>query len=510
MMLRNERLLGALALVNLGLGLASGCARSTAQAPPSPLGGIPVESITAQLQLSQAKVQLSGQVEPYRIATVSSEVAARLTALPITVGARVGVGGLLAQLDSGVATATLHEAEAGLRQSRAARSQAEAEYARAVVETAAAQQAAHAQLAQAEAGEKGATAQATQAAEGERKARSATRAQELLQAVAALAQAQADDRLATKERDRVAVLLSEGVVGQQALDRAQAAQEAAAARKSAAEQGLSLAREGARDEDIRSAAAGVAQASAGVASFQAQKDAARAQLRVAATRPARLESIRRQIEGLKAQEARAAASVEQARLLVLKHRVVAPFAGRVLAKLTESGQTLAPGSPIARLGELSRVKAVFAVPEAARLALRPGQRVPLTADALPGKRFTGVIETVGYQADPRTRAFAVEVRVENPQEALLPNMVVRLALDAAPTTTKAVFIPLSAVATDGSRSYVFLLKSGKAQRKDIVTGPVQGERVLVQAGLVGGETLAATPQRLTDGVAVAARAEVTK
>lgn len=498
---------GALTL----LGLASGCARTTAQAPQEmpAAAGIPVESITAQLQASQSNTQISGQIEPYRIATVSSEVAAKISALPISVGARVEASGLLAHLDASVAIATLHEAEAGLKQSQAGRRQAEAEYTRAVVETDAGQQAARAQLAQAEAGERGAVAQATQAAQSERKARSATRAQELLQAEAALAQAQADERLATKERDRIAVLLKEGVVGQQALDRVQAAQEAAAARKTAAEQGLSLAKEGARDEDIRSASAGVAQASAGVASFQAQKDAAQAQLRVAGTRPARLETIRRQIEGLKAQESRAAASVEQAQLLVAKHRIVAPFAGRVLAKLTESGQLVSPGAPIARLGDLSRVKATFAVPEAGRLALRPGQSVSLTADALPGKRFLGRIETVSYQADPRTRAFAIEVRVENPGEVLLPNMVIRLAL--APTRrSSAVFVPVSAVATDGKKSYVFLLEDGRAKRQDIVTGSVQGEQVAVRSGLLGGEVLAATPQRLTEGASVQIKGEGTK
>lgn len=498
----DTRTLTALALGVGSFSLASGCARTTAQPlPPPTTAGIPVEAIKAQLQESQAKVQLSGQVEPFRIATISAEVGAKVRTLPIAIGTPLQQGSLLAQLDAGVALAGLQEAEAGLRQSRAARRQAEAEYARAQVETDAAQQAARAQLAEADAGERGAQALASQAEEGERKARSATRKQELLQAEAQLAQAQADDRLATKERDRIAFLLKEGVVGQQALDRAQAAQEATAARRSGAEQQLSLAQEGARQEDIRSAVAQVSQASAGVARLQAQREAARAQLRTAQTRPARLEAIRRQIEGLRAQEARAAASVTQARLLVEKHRVVAPFAGRVLAKLTERGQTLAPGSPVARLGELRTVKAVFSVPEATRLSLKPGQRLSLRADALPQQRFAGTIETVGYQADPRSRSFQVEVRIDNPQERLLPNMVVRLTL-APEHGQRGVFIPLSAVATDGTQSYVYRLVQGKAQRQEVRTGPVQGDQVQVLSGLRGEEVLAATPQRLTDGASV--------
>lgn len=495
--------LGGLPLTLLGITALSGCARSTAQAPhiPPQTAGIPMQGITAQLQLLQDTVRVSGQVQPYREATIAAEVGARLTALPVTVGARVEAGALLAQLDFRVARATLAEAEAGLHQSQATRRQAEAEYARAVVETDAARQAAQAQLAQAAAGERGAVAQAQQAAEGERKARSATRTQELLQAEAGLSQAKAEDKLATTERDRIAHLLQEGVVGQQALDRAQAAQEAAHARRIGAEQQLSLAREGARQEDIRTATAQVSQASAGIARFHAQQDAAKAQLRSAETRPARLEALRQQIAGLKAQESRAAATVDQARLLVEKHQLTSPFSGRVLAKLTEVGQTLAPGTPVVRLGEIRRVKAVFAIPEAARPNLRPDQRLWLTADALPGKRFGGVVETVGYQADPRTRSFLVEVQIANTTETLLPNMVVRLAL-GAPQARKALFVPLSAIATEGETRLVFRLSDGTAKRQEVTLGAVQGELVQVLSGLAPSDTLAATPQRLTDGARV--------
>lgn len=487
----------------IGLTLVAGCARTVAQpsAVPPKQGKIPVESLIVESQLSQASSVISGQLEPYRIATVTAEVGARVLELPLQTGTKLSAGSLLSQLDDSVSRAGLAEAVAGLAQAKAGRQQAEAELARARVETDAARQAARAQLAQAEAGQQGASAQARQAAEGERKARAATRAQELAQAAAGLAQAQAEERLARTERDRIAFLLKEGVVGQQAHDRVQATFEMARARCDAAEQQLSLAREGARQEDIRTATAQVAQASAGVASFQAQKDAATAQLRIAGTRPARLEALQRQIDGLHAQEARASATVRQAELLVKKHRIGAPFGGRVLAKLTESGQTVAPGTPIARLGELSRLKATFALTEAARLGFKPGQAVSLTVDAFPGKRFTGKVATVGYQADPRIRTFGIEVELANPGEVLLPNMVARLAVkqvSPAPSIT----IPISALATERTQAYVFVLTEGIARRREVKLGPVQGDQVTVQEGLKVGESLAATPQRLTEGARV--------
>jgi hypothetical protein len=55
-----------------------------------------------------------------------------------------------------------------------------------------------------------------------------------------------------------------------------------------------------------------------------------------------------------------------------------------------------------------------------------------------------------------------------------------------------------------------LLEDGRAKRQDIVTGSVQGEQVAVRSGLLGGEVLAATPQRLTEGASVQINGEGTK
>jgi RND family efflux transporter MFP subunit len=489
----------------------AGCGRSAAQthtSSRSPVraadasgSGIPVELIAVQSLSSPDKVRISGQVTAWRTATVAAEVAEQVRVLPIEVGQSVPAGGLLAQLNDDTARATLAEAEAGWAQATAARRQMEAEYARAVVETRASIDAARAQIVGSDAGIRQARAQATQASEQERKARAATRSQELAQAEAALRRAQADETLAKTDLDRYTNLVREGAVAQQVLDRAKATYESAKANRETAEQAVSLAREGARQEDIAAATAGVVQADAAIAAVAARRKEAEAALAAAGTRDARLTALRRQIDGLKAQEARSAATVRQARLLVEKHRIGAPFAGRVLAKLTEVGEMLGAGTPIARIGEIGRVKATFAVPEADRRGLSVGQSVTLTADALLARTFTGTIRTVGYQADPRTRTFPIEVEITNPREVLLPNMVVRLPLSHRGRAS-ALTIPISAVASDGTTSHVFTVANGKAVRRAVTLGAVSGDRVAVTSGLAEGERIVAAPQRLTDGATV--------
>jgi RND family efflux transporter MFP subunit len=498
----------ALALVTLP-GLLAGCGRSEAQATEAPRtaaaksagSGIAVSLVPVETRPSQDSLRVSGQVMAWRTATVAAEVGETVTRLPIEAGKSVAAGGLLATLDDRASKAALAEAEAAHSQATAARRQLEAEYARVSVETRASIAAARAQIAGSEAGIRQAKAQVIQAREGERRAKSATRSQELLQAESNYRRTVADEVLAKTDLDRYTTLVREGALAQQTLDRARAAYEGAKANREAAGESLSLAREGARAEDIRSATASVAQASAAVTSGAARRDEARATLAIAGTRDARLTALRRQIDGLRAGEARAAAAVTQARILYSKHRIVAPFGGRILAKLTETGETVAAGTPVARIGEIGRVKATFAVPEAARRGLRTGQTVAVTADALPGRAFRGRVFTVGYQAEQRARTFTVEVEVPNPGERLLPNMAVRLALPAA-KGKDTVTVPVSAVASDGGKTFAFTVAGNKAVRRVVTLGPVAGDRVLVKSGLSAGDRIVAAPQRLTDGATV--------
>jgi len=613
----------ALTVIALGAGAGLLWKRSAAPAQTTMAADAKKSSeTTALLSVEAVRVEaerpgarrgniLSGQVEPERIATVEAEASERIVSRPVERGDRVAAGALLAALDRRTAQTEVDQARASygaavaarrqaqedyrrasvdtnanrlkargvlqgatagrrqsetdytrasvetgqdvaragavLRQATAARLGAQADYARAVEETAAGQQQARAQL-------RGASA-------GLLKARGFTRGQELRQAEAALSQAQSDERLAKIELDRYAYVVGEGALAPQRLDEARTAYESAVAKRQTAEQGLSLAREGARSEDQDAAAAQVQEARAqvrvagtrrlklaalarGIDTLRAKESEARAQLKTVQTRPLRLASLAQQIESQRAQETQAMAGVQSAgtrpeQLAALaqgvetlrareelaranwqgaavgldKHQARSPFGGRVLETLAEVGETVSMGAPLVRVGSITRVKVSFAVPEAARSALTVGQSVQVFADALPSQKFRGRIWTLGFQADAKTRTFPLQVMVDNPGERLLPNMVARLRLpDASASRTSAsrtgaLLVPLSAVATDGDQSFVYVLRaeaSGRAvtEKRVITLGAPVGDRVEVGRGLRAGERIAATPQRLSPGVRV--------
>lgn len=455
-------ILGALLLFG-----TNGCSRARAANSTPP---IPIEVVTAVRQQTPRSGNLSGRIEAVHTATISGEVAERVTARPVQRGQRVLRGQLMLQFRDDTLRQQLAEAEAGARRCQAGRDQAQAALARARVETGAS-------LSSAQAGLAGATAQAD-------KMRSFTRNQELRSAEAVLEVARADEQLAHEELVRYQSLVAEDAAPQQTLDQARASMDAASARRRSAEQSLSLAREGARREDQLSATAQVQQAKASLAAAEA--------------RPYRLAELEAQVDELGAQAAEARARAEQARIRLNKCCIRAPFDGVVLDTRIEVGELAVVGQPLLKLGDVHQVKALFSVPEATRGQLRVGQPLKVSADALGNRGFQGKLSVLGAEADARTRAFPLEVTIENPGTALLPNMIVRLELLTRSGSPR-LLIPMAAVVSRSTSTQVFVLRDHVAEARTILLGQPVGENVEVLDGLAEGEKVAVTPIRLAQG-----------
>lgn len=185
------------------------------------------------------------------------------------------------------------------------------------------------------------------------------------------------------------------------------------------------------------------QSRAGADALTRQVEAAEAQARASAEQARAAENA---IRASGAQAAAAEASVKAAeeaaarsRLLAEECLVKAPREGLVDDLPHEPGELVAAGQPLARLVDLSEVKAIFYLPNAEIGAARPGGRALVVADAWPGETFEGRVASVTAEAEftPRniqTRSdrdrlvYPVEVRLPNPAGKLRPGMPVQVTL----------------------------------------------------------------------------------
>ncbi len=162
-------------------------------------------------------------------------------------------------------------------------------------------------------------------------------------------------------------------------------------------------------------AAQVRSAEVGVRAATAQADAAVAQVRAAE------------------------AAVARAALFAGECELRAPRDAEVATLPHEAGELVSPGAVLARLVDLSEVKATFYLPNAELGAVKPGARATVVADAWPGESFEGTVRTVALEAEftPRniqTRSdrdrlvYPVEVTVLNRDGKLRAGMPVQVTL----------------------------------------------------------------------------------
>lgn len=196
------------------------------------------------------------------------------------------------------------------------------------------------------------------------------------------------------------------------------------------------------------------------------------------------------------------AEVEMARLTLSKSAVVAPFDGVVTRRWVKLGQLLKPHDAVFDLADFGDLKARLRVPEQASVALRAGQAVDLTVDALPDRRFEAAVARVSPVVDAGSGTVEIVVAVDNRDGALRPGMFSRLAV-TYDNVAAAILAPKAALVSEDGRNTVFVVHEGKAHRVPVTLGYESGKNVQVLAGLtVGTEVIVAGQNGLSEGTPV--------
>ena len=105
----------------------------------------------------------------------------------------------------------------------------------------------------------------------------------------------------------------------------------------------------------------------------------------------------------------------------------------------------------------------------------------------------------------RSRAFAIEGEVPNPDGKLKPGTFARVQI-TTDRVERAVTIPFAAVQSRYGTNRVFLVQNGQLAGKEVVLGDRLGDRVEVAQGLDAGTPIvAADVEQLADGMKVTAK-----
>lgn len=185
--------------------------------------------------------------------------------------------------------------------------------------------------------------------------------------------------------------------------------------------------------------------------------------------------------------------------------LVADISGVVTAVDMELGQVVGAATPVVRVAQDGPRDAVFAVPEdkvgSIQLGMPADVRVWASGAVLPG-----VVREIAPSADPITRTFTVKVVLKSKESPPLGTTVSVLPRFNASAASEGIKLPTSALYRAGERTAVWVLDgpSMTVKQTEIALGGVQGDEVLVTAGIKAGDQIVtAGVHVLTDGQKVA-------
>ncbi|SDX49259.1 RND family efflux transporter, MFP subunit [Allochromatium warmingii] len=202
--------------------------------------------------------------------------------------------------------------------------------------------------------------------------------------------------------------------------------------------------------------------------------------------------------GIQIQEAQSAMLRLQAELQALDAKIrdarsIAPFAGVIIKKHVEVGDTVQPGQPLLNFADIEYLQVEVDVPARLRPSLHEGQMVQAEIDPN-NQRVPVRVAQIFPMADPQRHT--VTIKFDVPQGISEAGMYAKVLIPdpSAPAHANPV-IPLTAVRYNGSLPGVYVVNAaGESQLRLIRVGEeLSGGFVTVLSGLRAGERVLANP-----------------
>ena len=168
-----------------------------------------------------------------------------------------------------------------------------------------------------------------------------------------------------------------------------------------------------------------------------------------------------------------------------------PLNGVVSARNYDKGDMYS-GQPIYVVEQITPVKLLVGISETDYTKVKKGDKVKITADALPGQEFTGTVNKIYPTIDPGTHTFTTEIIVPNGDKALRPGMFARVSVEFG--VNHSVVIPDVAVVKQQGSSVriVYVVQPDSTVKSTVVTlGRHFGTSYEILNGLNEGDQVAA-------------------
>jgi len=195
------------------------------------------------------------------------------------------------------------------------------------------------------------------------------------------------------------------------------------------------------------------------------------------------------------------AALRLAEIELEKAVIHSPIDGILDLRPVDAGEYVLPGQTVARLVDISKVKAVVKVPELHVAFLRPGLKIQVMFPHLNGSVLpqVGPVKYLSTVAEEASRTFRMEIELKNPDLNIRPGMIGKVYIERR-KVADAIKVPIFAVVAQDSRRYCLVEVDGVARTQEVTLGITDGKMIQVTSGLEAGDRLIVVGHReLEDG-----------
>jgi RND family efflux transporter MFP subunit len=182
--------------------------------------------------------------------------------------------------------------------------------------------------------------------------------------------------------------------------------------------------------------------------------------------------------------------------------VRAPSPGMVIYVREWNGKKKVVGSQwspwdasVATLPDLTQMESFTYVNEVDVRKVAVGQKVRISLDADPTKKLAGTVTQVANVGEQRpnqdSKVFEVKISIAQVDTTLRPGMTTSNAIETA-TIPNVLSIPLEAVTSDSTASYVYKVDGRRVVKQQITTGAMNDNEIVVTRGLGKGDRVLLT------------------
>ncbi len=178
--------------------------------------------------------------------------------------------------------------------------------------------------------------------------------------------------------------------------------------------------------------------------------------------------------------------------------VYAPTSGVINNLNVREGMFIKPGDRVLSIAALDEVWVIGEVFERQLSTVASKNRVVMTLDYMPGRQWTGEVDYVYPEVNPKTRTARVRMRFDNADGTLLPGMFVALNIQGTRADRQLLVPRESVIRTGQSDRLVLALDGGAFKSVNVDVGRMGDQYAEILGGVVSGDTVVTSAQFLID------------